>query len=153
AVEYVPGNRKVVHHLLTFLDTTGQAEALDRADPGPGYTCFGGAGFVPQGSIGGSAPGSPPHVPRDRVRMLAPARARVPVQVHSHNQTGVTHEDKSRIGLHFATKPVDKRYRSIPVLNRELTIPAGTERHEVRASWTVPAAWSLHAIGVFPHMH
>jgi mono/diheme cytochrome c family protein len=153
AVEYLPGNRKVVHHVLTFLDTTGQAEALDRADPGPGYTCFGGAGFLPQGSIGGWAPGSLPTVMREGVGMLLPAGARVVMQVHYHNQTGVTHEDRSRIALHFATKPVDKRYRSIPVWNRGLTIPAGAERHEVRASWTVPAAWNLHAIGVFPHMH
>jgi len=153
AVEFVPGSRKVVHHVLTYLDTGGTAEALDRAEPGPGYTCFGGPGFLPRGGVGGWAPGSPPTVMRDGVGMLLPAGARVVMQVHYHNKSGGAQEDRTRIGLHFARTPVDKRSRSIPVLNRVFTIPAGASRHEVRASWTVPPAWNLHAIGVFPHMH
>jgi hypothetical protein len=39
--EWAPGDRKLVHHILSYIDTTTVAEALDRADPGPGYTCFG----------------------------------------------------------------------------------------------------------------
>ncbi len=153
AVEFVPGNRKVVHHVLTFVDTQGRAEALDRAEPGPGYTCFGGAGFRPQGSVGGWAPGSPPTVMPDGVGMLLPAGAHVVVQVHYHNRTGAPQTDRTRIGLHFARTQVDKRFRSVPILNQGFVIPAGAERHEVRASWTVPPAWNVHATGVFPHMH
>src|SRR5439155_13979506 len=52
AVEFVPGHRKIVHYVLTYVDATGASEALDRADPGPGYTCFGGPGFAPQGGVG-----------------------------------------------------------------------------------------------------
>ncbi len=37
-VEYAPGDRKLVHHILSYIDTTSAAENLDRADPGPGYT-------------------------------------------------------------------------------------------------------------------
>jgi hypothetical protein len=153
AVEFVPGNRKVVHHVLTFVDTQGRAEALDRAEPGPGYTCFGGAGFRPQGSIGGWAPGSPPTVMPDGVGMLLPAGAHVVVQVHYHNRTGAPQTDRTRVGLHFAKTEVDKRFRSVPILNQGFVIPAGAERHEVRASWTVPPTWNIHATGVFPHMH
>ena len=29
AVEFVPGNRAIVHHVLTYLDTTGASVALD----------------------------------------------------------------------------------------------------------------------------
>jgi hypothetical protein len=43
-VEYAPGDRKLVHHILGYIDTTAAAETLDRADPGPGYTCFGARG-------------------------------------------------------------------------------------------------------------
>ena len=35
-VEYAPGDRKLVHHILGYIDTTAAAETLDRADPGPG---------------------------------------------------------------------------------------------------------------------
>src|SRR5204863_8605957 len=33
AAEVMPGNRKVVHHVLTYLDTTGVSVELDRRDP------------------------------------------------------------------------------------------------------------------------
>ena len=154
AVEFVPGNRKIVHHILTYVDTRGEAEALDRADPGPGYTCFGGPGFVPTGmGVGGWAPGAPPQVNPDGVGLLLPSGARVVMQVHYHNQTGAPETDLSRIGLHWARARVDKRVRAIPVLNRGFVLPAEASRHTVRASFTLPPAWNLHAVAVSPHMH
>jgi mono/diheme cytochrome c family protein len=153
AVEFVPGNRKIVHHVLAYIDTAGQGAALARAEPGPGYTCFGGPGFLPRGGLSGWAPGARPATMPEGVGMLLPARAAVVLQVHYHNRTGATETDRTRIGLHFATRPVDKRVRAIPILNRGFVIPAGAERHVVRASYTLPPAWNLHAIAVSPHMH
>ncbi len=153
AVEFVPGNRKIVHHVLTYLDTQGASEALDAAEPGIGYTCFGGPGFLPAGSVGGWAPGAPPQVNPAETALLVPTGARVVMQVHYHNRTGAVAQDRTQIGLHFARTPVDKRIRSIPVLNRGFLIPAGAARHEVRASYTLPPTWNLHAIAVSPHMH
>jgi mono/diheme cytochrome c family protein len=153
AVEYIPGNRRVVHHILTYVDTTGRAAALDDAEPGPGYTCFGGPGFVPTGGLGGWAPGAGPHVMPAGVGMLLPAGARVVVQVHYHYRGKSTETDRTRLGLHFARSPIDKRVRSIPILNRTFTIPAGEARHEVTASYTLPPTWNMHAIAVTPHMH
>jgi hypothetical protein len=152
ASEVMPGNRKIVHHVLTFIDTSGVSESLDNADPGLGYTCFGGPGFVPQGGLGGWAPGARPAIMPDGVGLLLPAGARVVIQVHYHNH-GVATTDRTAIGLHFARKPIDKRARSIPVLNQTFLIPAGAVRHEVRASYTLPPTWNLHAIGIAPHMH
>ncbi|HEU4368479.1 MAG TPA: hypothetical protein VFV05_09675 [Methylomirabilota bacterium] len=90
AVEYIPGNRRVVHHLLTYVDTSGRSAVLDDAEPGPGYTCFGGPGFLPTGGLGGWAPGAGPHVMPDGVGMLLPAGARVVVQVHYLNQSSTS---------------------------------------------------------------
>ena len=56
-VEWAPGDRKLVHHILSYIDTTSAAEALDRRDPGPGYTCFGGPGFSPSNSSVGLGAG------------------------------------------------------------------------------------------------
>jgi mono/diheme cytochrome c family protein len=155
AAEFLPGNRQVVHHIVTYMDTTGQAEALDRAEPGLGYTCFGGPGFTGSGllGIGGWAPGAPPLQMPDQVGMLLPAGARVVMQVHYHNHTGAKTSDRTKIGLRFATGPIDKRMRVIPVINRTFEIPAGVARHEVRASWTAPAHLNFHAISISPHMH
>jgi mono/diheme cytochrome c family protein len=153
AVEYVPGNRRVVHHVLTYVDTTGRATALDDAEPGPGYTCFGGPGFGPRGGLGGWAPGARPTAMPDGVGMLLPAGARLVIQVHYHNRTGEIVRDQTRVGLRFARATVDKRVRVIPVLDRGFLIPAGAERHVVRASYVLPPTWHMHAIGVSPHMH
>ena len=43
-IEYRPGNRRVVHHVLAYVDTSGNARKRDAADPGPGYSCFSGPG-------------------------------------------------------------------------------------------------------------
>ena len=47
AIEFRAGNKRIVHHAIIGLDTTQQAQALDAADPGYGYTQFGGFGFNP----------------------------------------------------------------------------------------------------------
>lgn len=153
AVEFIPGNRKIVHHILTYVDTTGESERLDRADPGLGYTCFGGPGFLPRGGLSGWAPGARPQAMPEGVGMLLPAGARVVVQVHYNNHGSGPETDRTRMGLHFARGPIDKRMRAIPVLNRHFLIPAGEPRHEVRASYTLPPDWNLRAIGISPHMH
>jgi mono/diheme cytochrome c family protein len=151
--EYLPGDRRIVHHVIGYVDTSGHGEALDRAEPGPGYTCFGGPGFVARGGLGGWAPGAPPTAMPDGVGMLLPAGARLVMQVHYHNRTGGVVADRTRVGLRFARATVDKRVRVIPVLDRGFLIPAGAERHVVRASYTLPPTWHMHAIGISPHMH
>src|SRR5262249_4112303 len=52
-VEFRPGNRRVVHHALFFLDGNGAARKKDGADGKPGYSTFGGVGIIPTGSLGG----------------------------------------------------------------------------------------------------
>jgi len=89
----------------------------------------------------------------DGVGMLLPAGARVVVQVHYHHRGKSTETDRTRLGLHFARQPIDKRVRAIPILNRGFMIPAGEARHEVKASYTLPPTWNLHAIAITPHMH
>jgi hypothetical protein len=151
--EWAPGDRKIVHHILSFIDTGTAAEALDRADPDPGYSCFGGPGFAPAGGLSGWAPGIQPRVMDDGVGMLLPKGARVVVQMHYNNESPERRTDRTRLGLHFAKGPIDKRQRSIAVLNRAFAIPPGAKRHEVSASFTVPPGRDLHANSIAPHMH
>ena len=150
-VEFAPGDRKLVHHILTYLDSGSAAEALDRLDPGPGYSCFGGPGFVPVGGLSGWAPGSQPRVTDDGVGILLPKGATVVLQMHYNNNATESRTDRTRVGLHFAKGPIAKRQRSFAVLNTTFTIPPGDRRHEVRASWTARA--DMHANLISPHMH
>jgi hypothetical protein len=73
--------------------------------------------------------------------------------MHYNNGAPEARTDRTRMALHFAKGPIDKRQRSVPILNSTFRIPAGARRHEVRASWTVPAISDLHANTITPHMH
>jgi len=150
-VEFAPGDRQLVHHILTYLDTGSAAADLDRADPGPGYPCFGGPGFLPAGGLSGWAPGAPPRVTDEGVGILLPKGATVVLQMHYDNNAAESRTDRTRLALHFARGPIDKRQRSIAVLNRTFTIPPGARRHEVQGSWT--ARVDMHANMISPHMH
>ena len=153
ATEVRPGNPKVVHHLVTFLDTTGVSAGLDLAEPGAGYTCFGGPRFESRGSLGSWAVGASPLVLPPGVGMELPAGARVVMLVHYHNHGATPATDRTAIGIHFARSPIGKRVKDFSVHALNFVIPAGARRHEVRASDAVPAGSQWHAIAVVPHMH
>lgn len=46
AIEFHPGNKRVAHHSVLFLDASSAARKLDKATPEPGYRTFGGPGFA-----------------------------------------------------------------------------------------------------------
>jgi hypothetical protein len=151
AMEVAAQNRAVVHHVIAYLDPQGRAAALDDADPGPGYsTSGGGPGYFPAPWLGGWAPGNTPRFSPPGSAVRIPPGARIVLQVHYH-KSGKPETDRTRIGLHFAKSPVEKRLRVAPVLNLGLAIPPGAARHEVTAQIRLPA--DIHAHSVTPHMH
>ena len=165
AVDFRPGNPKVVHHILAAIDTTGRARAMDKADPGPGYKTFAGFGtgpgglpFLPTAGLSGWAPGKAPRPLPDGVGRFLPAGADVLLQVHYH-KSGREEKDATSIALYFAKAPVDKLIRGAAVFpprpglfqRPSLTIPAGAPSHEVTGTFTV--RYDAHANAVIPHMH
>jgi peroxiredoxin len=152
AVEFRPGNRRVVHHSIFYLDTSGAARKKDAADPGPGYGSFGGPGFVPSGSIGGWAPGGTPQVMRDGVGRPLQKHCDVVVQIHYH-PTGKPEVDQSSVGIHFIKPEVKspKAAVAIMVVDRRLYIPAGEPDYRISGSYTLPH--DVTFVGITPHMH
>src|SRR5207248_6079729 len=151
ASEVLPGNRKVVHHVLTFLDLTGRSAELDRVEPGPGYTCFGGPGFDSPGGLGGWAPGYPGIQVPPGVAWSIPSRARLVIQVHYNNPGDTAETDVTRIGLHFTSGPFDRRLHGVLASAWNFVIPAGAPRTTVVARTDVQE--DLEAIAVHAHMH
>ncbi len=69
AFEYKVDNRKVVHHIVGFQDSTGKAMTRDAATPETGFPCdMGGSNSaigpaeIVNGLLGGWGPGTPPNV-------------------------------------------------------------------------------------------
>lgn len=151
AVEVRPGNPRVVHHVLNFLDTSGKGRELDAKDPGPGYNSGpGGVGFFPSGALGGWAPGNMPRVLPDGIYRPLPAKSDMVIQVHYH-KTGKVEKDRTSIGVYFAKEPRMKQARTLPLTNLAINIPPDEAKHEVKAQMTVP--FDATAISITPHMH
>ena len=149
-MEVRAGNRKLVHHVIAYLDTTGKARERDAADAGPGYTSFGGIGVTPSGTLGGWAPGLVPRFAPEKSGTLLPKGADIVLQVH-YSRSGKPETDLTKIGLTFAKGPIDKRIRSMMILNPLLRIPAGEANYRTSASKAVPR--DITVLSVTPHMH
>jgi len=150
AMDVRPGTASVVHHVIAYLDTSGKARQLDAADPGPGYTSYGGIGVEASGALGGWAPGITPHMLPQGVGVELPKGADIVLQVHYH-PTGKAETDRTRVGLYFAKGPVDKRARIGGVIAKDLRIPAGDAHYRISASRQLP--FDITLLGVAPHMH
>jgi peroxiredoxin len=150
AIEYQPGNRRVVHHMLGYVDTSGKARQLDDKDPGLGYTCFSGPGIEIHGDLGGWAPGNEPSRLPEGVGRFLPGRSDVVVQLHYH-PSGKAETDRSRIGIHFSRSPVKQTLHWSAAVKFDLKIPAGAKNFEAKAQWPVPV--DVEALAVTPHMH
>ena len=166
AVDFKPGNMKVVHHILAAYDVTGNARKIDAAESGPGYATSGGGygqlpnglPFFPSGQLWGWAPGRTPRLSPEGTARSLPAGADVLLQIHYH-KSGKPEEDATVMGLYFAKGPVEKQIRSGLVLPErarfslrpELRIPPGVDHHEVKGSLTIRQ--DSHLLAVFPHMH
>ena len=159
AVDYKPGNPRVVHHIIAAIDNKGLARIHDRADPKPGYKVFGGFGaFFPVGTLGGWSPGKRADTLPKGVGLYIPAGADVLLQIHYH-RSGKVETDATAIGLYFARETIDKELRSETVLPPtsgfleipELSIPAGAARHEVTGTTEIDE--DLHVVAITPHMH
>jgi peroxiredoxin len=150
AIEYRVGNRRVVHHILAYVDVSGEARKRDAADPGPGYSCFAGPGEPVHGDLGGWAPGIQPSPLPDGVGRSLPKGADLIVQMHYH-PSGKAETDRTRIGLHFARKPIRQTLHWAAALNPGLELPPGNANVEIKAAWPVPLDLVAHA--VTPHMH
>lgn len=151
AVEFRPGNAKVVHHALFFLDSTGEGRKKDEAQAGPGYASFGGPGILPTGALGGWAPGAMPRLlPEGTGKMLRKGSDLV-LQVHYH-PVGKPESDRSTVGIYFTKTPARKIVGGLAVRSRDIDISPGEKRHHVTAE-SGPLPVDAQAIGITPHMH
>jgi copper type II ascorbate-dependent monooxygenase-like protein len=152
AADFEPGNPKVVHHALLFVDTSGKGRARDAAEPGPGFTAFGALGFEIVGQLGGFVVGTIPHALPDGVGYFLPKGADIIMQVHYH-PTGKEETDRSQVGLYFCKQPVDKKLRvlEVTVPPKMLRIPPGESNCVFWAEQWMPP--DVTVLQVFPHMH
>jgi hypothetical protein len=153
AIDVAPGNREVVHHVIAFLDEGDRAKGLEASanDGQPGYeTSGGGVGFMPNGALGGWAPGLQPFAtPKGSAFLLKPGTSIV-LQVHYH-KSGKEETDRTKLALYFAAEEIEKEMRLAWIANPFFTLPAGDAKKTVNMAFTLP--FDATAYGAMPHMH
>lgn len=174
ATQVVPGNAAIVHHVLTYVDPSGESAAL-AGDDGY-YECFGDSGVSDAVLLGAWAPGGVPFRAPDDVAMRLPAGSRIIINVHYH-PTGAGNETDSGTRVDFAFSQTEPLYEgqilllgnfsgpgalgellpgsSDPETGPEFLVPAGAVGHVETMRFTVPPIGVPEGIiwGVGTHMH
>jgi hypothetical protein len=127
-----PGTPAIVHHVIAFLATPDQVasyQALDAAEPGPGYSCFGGPGNGSPSWIGGWAPGSLGADFPAGTGIEIPPGSKVVVQIHYNTSSVAPSADQTKLLLK-TDATVEKRAAVLPwanplwVASKQMNIPA-----------------------------
>lgn len=158
--DIVPGQRSLVHHVLLYGVSRSEAERLDAAEPGQGYTCFGGPGG--EGALGtvygAWVPGTSATRYPEGTGITMTTDNVIVMQIHyntSHAADGhPTHEigpDLTTIKLQLSPGRVEKPALIFPIADLNFTIPPKTLNYATAVSFPFPAGATLYGMG--PHMH
>jgi hypothetical protein len=149
AYEVVPGIAHEVHHVALFDVAMSDAMALDAAEAGPGYTCFGGSGA--NGPVLGSwVPGSPPTVHPDGTAVRVSAGHALVMQVHYNTQNGAVVPDRTSVQLRFASGT--PRLAAVAgIADTGFSIPPMADGYSYTVNGSLPEG--VRIWGVQPHMH
>ncbi|HLK60891.1 MAG TPA: hypothetical protein VKU00_30280, partial [Chthonomonadaceae bacterium] len=154
-MEFKPGNRAIVHHIVVFFDTSGKSAEMDGKDKEPGYTVPGtGIGV---GALWGDVwvPGSMPRRLPPGVGIKIPAGAKIVMQVHYH-KTGKPETDRSRMALYFAPQKPDEVIHVVSDGTFFFNLKPGDAHqtlHGVFPSGQSRLPVDVKLWSIFPHMH
>lgn len=128
-----PGDGRVVHHVIAFLVAPGdvpEIEALDAAEEGEGYTCFGGSGINANEWLGAWAPGSQGSDFPPGTGVRVEPGSKIALQIHYNSLTAGPQSDRTSIDFKIEDT-VEKEGRIQPwaklawLSGDSMMIPAG----------------------------
>ena len=119
-----PGNRRVVHHALLYLDSTGAARARTRSIPAPATPASAARAFCRRAGWAAGRPGAMPRLLPDGIGKFLRKGSDLVLQIHYHPD-GKPETDQSVVGIYFTRTPAKKIVAGIAVRTRNLDIPAG----------------------------
>ena len=137
ALEVLPGNRKVVHHIIVFLQPP--ASAAKAMSDG-----------VTNTMLDVYAPGSPAGINPPGVARLIPAGSKLQWQIH-YTPTGEEETDRSKFGIVIAKETPKELMRTATIVNAGFEIPPHASNHVVESSMIIPQEATIYSYT--PHMH
>jgi mono/diheme cytochrome c family protein len=147
-----PGTPAIVHHVIAFVATPDKVatyQALDAAEEGPGYTCFGGPGGGNLSWLGGWAPGSLGADFPAGTGIEVAAGSKIVVQIHYNTLSAPPSADQTKIALK-TDAAVEKKAAVLPwanptwVTSQTMTIPAHTP--DTKHTWSIDPSLYLGSV-------
>jgi tetratricopeptide (TPR) repeat protein/mono/diheme cytochrome c family protein len=151
AIEFRPGNPRVVHHAVMGVDRTNGSRQLDMADEeiGFGGMKMGTAEF-PDGAVLAWTPGHLPYPGSDDVSWRLERGTDFIVQLHLH-PSGKPERVQPSIGFYFNDRAPTQQVSGIFLQSSEIDIPPGATDYTVEDTYKLPV--DLDVFSVYPHAH
>jgi len=143
AVQFIPGDTRVLHHLLSYIAApeTPEGDAPISEDDVNNF-------------LEGYAPGKADATPfPEGTGVFVPKGSRISMQMH-YTTIGMPVTDRTQLGLYFYDEPPERLYETYSISHWSggvLEIPAGETDHEMNYNYVVPEDINLYALR--PHMH
>ena len=151
AMEFHPGNPRVVHHANVGVDRTRSSRQLDARDPGPGY-----AGSMerdaqyPQGQLLGWTPGQAPHPAPEGTQWRLEPGSDLVVQLHLQ-PTGKVERVAVTIGFFLIDTPPRRTPVGLRLGSETIEIPPGAAQYVVADRYVLPV--DVEVLALQPHAH
>jgi peroxiredoxin len=151
AFDFLPGNRRVVHHVILYCITNPESLGKEGADGQPGWPATG----SPLGGddalmVGGWAPGSDTRRLPPGVAFTLPKGAMLVAEVHYH-PSGRKETDRTRIGVYFAPQKPRHTLQTYAVGESDFVLKPDLANQKVTAELEISEDITLWTL--FPHMH
>jgi len=151
ALEFHPGNARVVHHANLGVDRTRSSRRLDERDPEPGYTgSMERDARYPEGQLLGWTPGQAPHDVPDGTQWRLEPGSDLVVQLHLQ-PTGKQESVQVTAGFYFTDAPPTRSPVGLGMGSETIDIPAGNDAWAIADRYQLPVDVDVFAIQ--PHAH
>ena len=143
SVQHVPGERRALHHLLSYIVPAKQEDTVEDENDN----------FIYREFLEGYAPGKERSIsyPEDS-GVFVPVGSAIQMSLH-YTTYGKETVDRTLLGLYFAEQEPKFRYSTYPLSHggANIVIPPRIKEHKMSASYVFDEEIVLH--GVRPHMH
>lgn len=133
AIELMPGERSVIHHIIVYLRDAARGDGFENMEHFASYAPGDLATRLPEGTA-----------------KRIPAGAELVFELH-YTPIGKVVVDRSRVGFVFADGPPKYRVVTQAIPNMQFQIPPGADAHEVKSKREFSRDVVL--LGFLPHMH
>ena len=136
AIEFRPGNRAVVHHIIGSAQPSGLDPNNERT---PGRV-----------GLGGITPNKPGVTTDPGVARWLPPNSDIIMQMH-YTTIGAATTDRTSVAVIYAKEPPKQVLGGGTVMTLNFQIPPGADNHEVKGVTTLARDTTL--VAMMPHMH